>query len=150
MNLQAYQINRDQKLHLSALTSQNSFSDRQANKMCFRNSKHRPQQQEHTRPRQRFRLHHQMSSTIPNPVREHQTSQIFLKIRHKMRADINDCIVATRLHLKGRDGDKSSEISNLIDALELDLEFLTTLGGVTRTFVLALYALAAEVDASNF
>jgi hypothetical protein len=104
MNRQAYQINQDQKLHLSALTSQNSFSDRQANKMCFRNSKHRPQQQEHTRPRQRFRLHHQMSSTIPNPVREHQTSQIFLKIRHKMRADINDCIVATRQHLEWDDG----------------------------------------------
>ena len=33
-------------------------------------------------------------------------SQIFLKIHNKMKASINDCIVATRQHLEWEDGDE--------------------------------------------
>ena len=47
-----------------------------------------------------------MSSTIPNPVREHQSSQIFLNIHNKMKVSFNDCIVATRQHLEWEDGDE--------------------------------------------
>jgi hypothetical protein len=32
---------------------------------------------------------------------------MFLKIHHKMKADINDCIVATRQHLESEDGDEA-------------------------------------------
>ncbi len=47
-----------------------------------------------------------MSSTTPNTVREHQSSQIFLKSHYKIKADINDCIVATRQHLRWENGDE--------------------------------------------